>query len=368
MKSIATYCLIFIACTHQLFAQFSEEPYVPIDSVKTKKVKIIGLPLVFYTPETNLGFGGGGQIFLLENSNKYNFRKSNILVSGIYTLNNQLLIDINPEIYLMNGDYLLNMSYQFKIFPNSFWGIGGDTPAENEESYNMTSNELSVGFIKRLPPYLNFGFEYFFHDYQVTEVEEGGILDEGEVLGSDGARLTGLGVVFNQDRRNNIVSPDKGNLLQLKAQFSSQNFGASSDFNRFIFDVRIFERVGRRNVIAFQFYSESVFGDVPFQAKAWYGGGSRARGYFRGRYIDDLLYVAQAEYRYKFHPRWTAAGFLLAGEVADRVDNFFQNVKPSLGGGIRYRFAKDQDTLLRLDIGIGGDGSSGIYFGVNEAF
>ncbi|MCA0932861.1 outer membrane protein assembly factor [Lutimonas saemankumensis] len=361
------FMFLFLSTTH-IFSQFSEEPYVPIDSIKAKKVKIIGLPIAFYTPETNVGFGGGGQIFLLQNSNKYNFRKSNILVSGIYTLNNQLLIDINPEIYLMKGDYLLDMAYQFKIFPNSFWGIGGDTPDENMESYNMTSNEFSVAFIKRLPPFLNFGFEYFFNDYDITEVEEGGILDEGDVLGAEGARITGLGVIFNQDKRNNNISPSKGNLLQLKAQFSSQNFGASSDFNRFTFDARVFEKVGRSNVLAFQLYWEGVFGDVPFQAKSWYGGGSRARGYFRGRFIDDLLYVFQAEYRYKFHQRWSAAGFLLAGEVSDRVDNFFQNIKPSVGGGIRYKFNKSQDTLLRLDIGVGIDGNSGFYFGVNEAF
>ena len=365
--SFALYLLIFF-CSNNLFGQYTEEPYVPLDTLQSKRLKIIGLPIAFYTPETNVGFGGGGQVFLLRESNKYNLRKSSILVSAIYTLNNQLLIDLNPEIYLMKGDYLLDMMYRFKIFPNSFWGIGGDTPAENEEVYNMTSHEFSVALIKRLPPYLNFGFEYFFNDYQITEVEEDGILDEGEVLGSEGARISGLGVVFNQDKRNNIVSPSKGNLLQLKAQFSSQNLGASSDFNRFIFDARIFESIGKSSVLAFQVYSESVFGDVPFQAKAWYGGGSRARGYFRGRYIDDLLYVVQGEYRYKFRPRWTAAGFLLAGEVSDRVGNFFQNVKPSIGGGIRYKFNKSQDTLLRLDIGVGIDGNSGFYFGINEAF
>ena len=41
--------------------------------------------------------------------------------------------------------------------------------------------------------------------------------------------------------------------------------------------------------------------------------------------MDNMLYVVQAEYRFKFHKRWTAAGFLLAGEVADQIDNFFKN-------------------------------------------
>jgi outer membrane protein assembly factor BamA len=175
-------------------------------------------------------------------------------------------------------------------------------------------------------------------------------------------------MVFNLDSRDNIASPRKGNLIQLKAQFSSQNLGGTSDFNRFIFDIITYRKLGNKSIVAFQLYSENVFGDVPFQGKAWYGGGDRARGYFRGRFIDDLLYVLQAEYRLKFHSRWSAAGFVLVGEVADEVGNFFRSIKPSTGGGVRYKIIKDQDTLLRIDIGVGIDGNSGIYFGVNESF
>ena len=223
MKRIITVqIIIFLSITH-LYAQFLEDPLIPVDSIELKSMKIIGLPIAFYTPETNFGFGGGGQVFLLQKSNRYNLRMSNILFSGIYTLNKQLLVELNPEIYLLKGDYFLDMSYQFKIFPNSFWGIGGDTPDENEEHYNMTSHEFSIGFLKRLPPYLNFGFEYFFNDYKMTEVAEDGLLEEGNILGADGARATGLGVVFNQDKRDNVASPNQGNLIQLKAQFSSKN-------------------------------------------------------------------------------------------------------------------------------------------------
>ena len=101
---------------------------------------------------------------------------------------------------------------------------------------------------------------------------------------------------------------------------------------------------------------------------AWYGGGQLARGYFRGRYMDKLMYVAQAEYRLRFHPRWVLAGFALIGEVSDLPQNFFNDLKPSVGAGIRFQFVKNQSTLLRLDFGFGKNNNSGLYFGVNEAF
>ena len=85
-------------------------------------------------------------------------------------------------------------------------------------------------------------------------------------------------------------------------------------------------------------------------------------------FIDNNLYVLQAEYRWRFMPRWVLAGFVLVGEVADLPRNFFADLKPSLGGGVRFQISKSQQTLLRVDVGFGKDGSGGFYFGVDEAF
>ncbi|MEM8968929.1 MAG: BamA/TamA family outer membrane protein [Bacteroidota bacterium] len=351
------------------WAQEEKESIYALDSLgNTKNVRIIALPLAFYTPETNVGFGGGAQIFLLKQSNVYNARLSNIMLSGIYTLNEQLMVDIKPQIFFGGGDYYLDMAYRFKVFPNSFWGIGNTTPAINEESYDMTSNELRIAFLKRLPPALNFGFEFVYQNHNVTAIQEGGLLESEDILGSELAIISGLGVVFSLDNRDNIASPNSGQLLTLNARFSSENFGATSSFNKFIFDWRTYYSVGQKGVFAWQAYMESSYGEVPFQGQDWFGGGDYARGYFRGRFIDNHQYVAQIEYRHRFLPRWSAAGYALVGEVADVPNNFFSDLKPAVGGGVRFKLTKDQDTLLRFDIGFGKDDNGGIYFGVNEAF
>jgi len=46
----------------------------------------------------------------------------------------------------------------------------------------------------------------------------------------------------------------------------------------------------------------------------------------------------------------------------------FNQMKPSFGGGIRFKILKDQNIWIRADLGKGIDGSSGFYFGINEAF
>ncbi len=58
------------------------------------------------------------------------------------------------------------------------------------------------------------------------------------------------------------------------------------------------------------------------------------------------------------------------GKVANNQKQLLSlnDLKPSAGGGIRFKLLKTQDTWVRLDAGIGIDGSNGVYFGINEAF
>lgn len=337
---------------------------------KSKKIQFIGIPIVFYTPETSVGFGAGGQVFLLQEKNIYNKRISNIFFDAIYTSKKQFILDVMPQIYFGDGDYYLDMAFKYKIFPNSFWGIGGDTPESNKESYDMTSQLFNVSFLKRLPPNLNFGFELFYQNFDVTEVQEGGLLASGDIVGSDGAVISGFGVIFNLDTRDNIGSPLSGNLLKINAKFSSELLGATQGYNTFIADLRTYQKIGKRSIIALQLYYEGHYGSIPFQGMSAYGGSTRARGYYQGRYLDNHLYVAQAEYRHRIRTRWEVAAFGLFGAVADTPNALFSfsDMKPSLGAGVRFKVLKNQNTWLRMDIGKGLDGNSGFYFGVNEAF
>ncbi len=365
-RVITIFCMMCLALN--LYGQ-AEEPLSGIDTLgKQKAVSVIGLPFVFYTPETSLGFGAGAQIFLNRSSNIYNARLSNVLVSVVYTLNKQLLIDVAPQIYFGKGDWFLDAGYKYQVFPNAFWGIGNTTPDSDQEPYEMTSSELRIAFLRRLPNNLNFGFEVTSQVHKMTEVLEGGILDEGEVEGSEGASIQGVGAIFNMDSRDVVESPTDGYFMQLNANFSSKLLGADYTYNKFILDARSYHKLAERGALALQIYFEGSFGVVPFQTMATYGGGERARGYFRGRFIDNHQYVLQAEYRWRFKPRWVLAVFALMGEVADLPRNFFSDLKPAFGAGARFQLFKSTNTLLRFDLGFGKDGSSGFYFGDNEAF
>lgn len=351
------------------FAQEGNENYIASDTIKIKKnFQLIALPIAFYSPETQFGIGAGLQAFLYSQSNIYNSRESNILVTGMYTMNKQFMFDAFPKIYFNLGDLFLDGLFRYRVFPNKFWGIGNETPESSLEDYNMETIIVEVALLKRLPPNLNFGFQYKYDNYKMLDIEEGGLLDSGNIAGSEGAIISGISFLFNLDDRDNTFSATSGNFMQLKAGFSSKVLGATYSYNKYVIDLRKFFPLGKKSVLATQVFLESSFGDVPFQTMPWLGGGDKTRGYYKGRYIDNNFYAMQAEYRNRFHKRWEYTFFASIGEVAEKPLSYFGNVKYSFGGGIRFQILKSNPTLLRLDFGIGRDGNNGIYFGVNEAF
>lgn len=361
--------VFFVFLTLNLAGQQKEATKIETDTINIrKKIQIIGVPLVFYTPETSFGFGAGAQIFFLNKTNIYNSRLSNVFVSAIYTAKKQLMFEARPQIYFNAGNLFLDGYFKYRLFPNSFWGIGNYAYEDALEEYNMKSYEITAALLKRLPPTLNFGLEYKYENHTMLEVAEGGLLASGDITGSEGGVISGLSIVFNLDSRDNVNSTVKGALIQMKSGFSSRVFGASYSFNKYTLDLRKYFKHLTNNTFAMQFYGESTYGNVPFQSMAWLGGGEKMRGYFKGRYMDKSMYVLQAEYRARFHPRWTAAGFGAIGEVADFPLSFFENPKISFGGGMRFKILKNNSTVVRFDIGFDKNGNNGLYFGINEAF
>lgn len=340
------------------------------DTLKEGKQLTI-IPIVFYTPETEFGFGMGGQGNFHTKGSDESTRPSSVFFSGIYTTRKQLMFMVEPKLYFKNESFLLEGKYEFKIFPDKFWGIGNETKESDEENFNMRSNLLEVTFTRRLKPYVNFGFEYFMNDYKMLEVVEGGALDELNSLGED-AFLSGLGLALNFDSRDNYQSPNHGTFTALKSGVTSKVLGSTHGYRYSSIDLRKYFPLGKEKkiILASQAYLYSTDGEVPFQKMSRYGGSIYARGYYKGRYTDNNMFVFQAESRFRIKNRWTLAAFILGGDVFGEDSKVsFDNLKTSIGGGVRYQIRKGDATCLRIDIakGMAVDGV-GVYFGVNEAF
>jgi len=92
------------------------------------------------------------------------------------------------------------------------------------------------------------------------------------------------------------------------------------------------------------------------------------RGHYRGRYRDKNLMAFQTEYRWNFFKRFGLALFGGFGNVSNDFNNFrFDELKYSVGAGLRYMVVPSQRINIRLDVGFGRE-TTGFYINIADAF
>jgi hypothetical protein len=122
------------------------------------------------------------------------------------------------------------------------------------------------------------------------------------------------------------------------------------------------------HVLAVQALLWNVSGEPTFRHMAEVGGDKIMRGYYQGRYRDHSLFALQAEYRVKIWKFIGMVAFAGVSNVADKIDNLgFENLKYTLGLGLRITVVPKEGTNIRVDYGFGKN-TSGMYIMPNEAF
>ncbi len=332
-----------------------------------KKGRIIGAPLVYYTPETKMAFGlAGSYLFRLSKKDK-EIRPSTISPLLIYTLNKQFKAQVKTDLFFRNNNYRLVSMFNIQRYPDKFFGIGINSKEDNEESFSSDSILFTLSLQKKILSGLNIGVEYKYMKWTMLEIKPGGLLESG-VPGNDGGKVSGLGFFFSYDTRDNIFASHSGSLVELKAKTFNGFLGSDHKYTDISLDVRQFLPVFSSHVLAFQAKITTQNGEVPFNSLAHFGGEFNMRGYYSGRFRDKNMMVFQAEYRRPLFWRISAAGFVGLGTVAEKFRNLdLGNMKFSYGAGLRIQLDKKENIQLRIDFGIGEDGT-GFYFSIFEAF
>jgi outer membrane protein assembly factor BamA len=112
-------------------------------------------------------------------------------------------------------------------------------------------------------------------------------------------------------------------------------------------------------------------GDIPFYDLAMLGGENRMRGYYKGALRDKVLFDTQVEYRMPVWKIFGVVGWVATGRVADAYKNLNFDGNGfwlSYGGGLRIQVDGDNNINLRVDMGFGPGGISGLYLNFAEAF
>lgn len=266
------------------------------------------------------------------------------------------------------GRWYLKAKMEYRSLIERFWGVGPDTPDDAEELYRPQQVRTYVELFHRVVAGLRLGGRLEWNDFKYVDVEEGGLLDTVDYLGLRGDNATGIGLVGEWDRRDNVYAPRRGMYVQGFTMFFLEALNGDYDFQTAHLDLRSFHAVGQRSVLAFQFFAFANYGDAPIWRYAALGGRAHSRGYNRGRFLGRRMAATQLEWRFPVRGRLDMAAFAGVAAAADDYDDYaLETLRPTLGVGWRLHVRKDRDLMLLADLAFGESNVEG-YLSFGHAF
>ena len=238
------------------------------------------------------------------------------------------------------------------------WGnsvIDNNTSKNDEENFTARRFLFNTAIQRKVLSNLYLGVGYAYE--RLYDKETGGLLQNADILGSEGGTVSGAGILGSWDSRDNNLYPSSGNYHQFSAISYNSTLGSEFDFNSYLLDLRHYELIFGKHIFAMRGVAGFITGNPSFQMMHHLG--AYIRGYYHNRFRDRNLLVVETEYRLPLFRRFGMVAFAGCGQVAHDVQDFsFDGIKPSGGIGYRFVLIPEQKMNLRIDLGIGKDDSS----------
>lgn len=335
---------------------------------KSKTDGFIPLPLIVYTPETKFALIFAGLYYKHFNLKDTNARPLELNGYLLYSQKEQFIVQFGLINFFKNNQFLLKADGMYDIYVDNYWGIGTNAKEENKEEFSFIQYRFRAGFLYQLLPRLYAGLSYHYYNYNITELKSDGELLNKQLLGFDGATISGPGIQIFTDKTNSAFFPTKGYNFDFKYNVFSKDFSSTSNSWRSEFDFRYFYELLEDNVLAFNTVLMFSGGDIPFMKLPLLGGSQINRGFVEGRFRDKLLYGAQVEYRFPIYWRFAGTVFSGIGDVSPNLSSFqLLNMKNTYGLGIRFIADTKEHIAIRLDIANSSQGIN-FYLNIKEAF
>lgn len=335
---------------------------------KEKNVRLSPLPVIYYSPETRLGFGG-----LLAANFKLSLdsitRGSYIQASIINTLNKQYEFSNKGRIYGYENKHITEYKVIYSYFPEFFFGYQTEDPELYKELIQYNRVLLEARRFWRVRGHAFAGAYFRFNRIFNMELIAGGKFDTVRPIGYQGYHVVGVSPAFNYDSRDSQVYPTHGKYLEV-LWVAHPAITGDFTFGNFRLDARMYVAPKRLkdDVLAFQILFNLNQGAVPYKDMAEIGGANITRGYYKGYFRYKNLYAVQTEYRFMISNYLGFAGWVgLSSNVAEWHKPFSHSIKPNAGGGLRIRINQHDKLNIRADYGVGLH-QTGFYLDIAEAF
>ena len=357
--------LVLIAMMSPLSARAQKRTKKVRDS--TKNFQLTALPVLFFLPETGLGFGGLGlSTFRLKGEPKES-RPSSVQLGLTFTSKKQLLFFMPFEIYSDNEKWRFIGELGYYQYFYNYYGRGVNSQEEDLETYDADFPRLRFSALREVFPGISIGMGYEFDGYNVINLEPDGLLDNSNEIGKDGGTVSNLGLVAFYDTRDNIFFPTKGFFLQTSAFTAMKFLGSSFAYSKLEINASYYKQLKGNHILASNIFLGTRSENAPFLDLNSLGT-RRTRGHNARRFQDNAELSAVVEYRFPIAGRFGGVLFGSTGTVSPTLgDTFSSRFRNALGTGLRYIVNKKEGTRIRVDYGISSEGGQ-FYFTINEAF
>jgi len=137
-----------------------------------------------------------------------------------------------------------------------FYGIGSNVQEDDREQFSAAFPSLRFDYLRKLRPNLYLGLRYHFDDFDITSIEENAILDNKNIRGNEGGRLSGLGPMIYYDSRDSQLYPTKGIFAEASIQSYNKSISSECQFSRWQVVLEVFIPL-RPNRCLYGMYMES---------------------------------------------------------------------------------------------------------------
>lgn len=343
------------------------------ESNNSRSSSFMALPALSYAQETGFEYGIASAYNFYLDKNDHNSKTSNVTLIGTLTTKKQKKINITSDIWTKDNEYHILTDLRARDWPFNFYGIGNDTWQINEDYLDQTLYRVKIDVEKKINSKLYIGANINYDNYKFHDTETGGIHDQPNIIGKSGGEFIAIGTSALYDTRDVTTYSTKGFYGRLKYSYAPNFFGKDNFIGSLAeLDLRGYFPIQEKLTLAAQGIYRGTYGkNIPFYVKRDLGGDMSMRGYYLGRYKDNNYLTAQAELRYRFHPRLGIVGFAGTGTTFSK--EYPARFVPTYGLGGRYFFSLEHKTSIRIDYAYGErrpgeQRQSGFYLSLSEAF
>ncbi len=362
---IKIFFTIFLSCL--LLSVSANKDSTLIKKIE-KNVKLLIIPVLYYTPETKLGGGAAGVFRFKQKKEPDSLRHSNVLFALSATQLGQIVLGAPFQFWFNKEKYNIYGEPAYQKVNYLFFGIGNHVAKNFQEKYYASYPRLRLAALVRVYPHIYAGLRYVFDYTTLSKLSPTDSLIKGTIAGSRGGVVSGIGGTIKYDNRDNQFYPTKGYYVELYALTDSKITGSNYRFDKYSLDMSTAVALPYKQVIVFNAYGIITTCNVPFYHLALLGGEKKMRGIYEGKYRDRDCWVLQAEYRVPLFWRFGLVAFTGIGSVAPKLKDFnYKYIYATYGGGFRFVVDKKQHLNLRFDVGVN-NLHANYYLTIGEAF